>query len=247
MTAPPAETLVHMRGVSKRFGGALALRAVDLDVDVGETLALFGPNGSGKTTLLRVLAGLVPPTRGSVEIAGLGYERGGQAIRRRVGVVGHHTYLYDDLTAEENLLFYGRMYGLDRLDGRVAEALALAGLERRAGDKVRAYSRGMQQRLALARATLHDPDLLLLDEPDTGLDQDAFARLSAFLERPRGRPRTVVMATHDLRLGQAHCKRFAILAQGRVVQEGVLKEVPLPELAALYHQATAQSQGGGAA
>lgn len=241
-----APLFLRVRGVSKHFGSALALRAVDLDVGVGETLALFGPNGSGKTTLLRVLAGLVPPTRGSVEIAGLGYGRGAQAIRRRIGVVGHHTYLYDDLTAQENLLFYGRMYGLDRLDQRVTEALSLAGLERRGGDKVRAYSRGMQQRLALARATLHDPDLLLLDEPDTGLDQDAFARLNAFLERPRGHPRTIVMATHDLRLGQAHCNRFAILAQGHIVQEGFLKDIPLPELEAHYQQATAQNQEGAA-
>ena len=238
MIATASETLLRVRGVSKRFGSTLALGAIDLDLAEGERLALFGPNGSGKTTLLRILAGLAPPTKGSVDIGGQSYLRAGQAVRRRIGFVGHHTYLYDDLAGEENLLFYGRMYGVDRLRERVAEALGQAGLERRARDKVRTYSRGMQQRLALARAILHDPDLLLLDEPDTGLDQDAFAHLSGFLDRPRGRPRSVVMATHDLKLGHAYCGRFVILAEGRIVHEDRQEGVTLGELEALYWQTT---------
>ena len=238
MTTATVDVMVRVKGVSKRFGRNVALRGIDLELAVGDRLALFGPNGSGKTTLLRVLAGLLPPSGGSVEIGGAGYQHAGQAVRGRIGVVAHHTYLYDDLTGEENLSFYGRMYGIQRLRERVEESLALAGLERRARDKVRAYSRGMQQRLALARATLHDPDLLLLDEPDTGLDQDAFAHLGGFLERPSGPPRSVVMATHDLKLGHLYCGRFAILTAGRIVFEGRQADGDLAALERLYSERT---------
>lgn len=238
MTVAISDALISVRGVTKRFGRTAALRGIDLDVRQGEKLALFGPNGSGKTTLLRVLAGLLPPSRGAVEIAGMVYRRRGREIRHRIGVLGHHPYLYDDLTGEENLLFYGRMYGVDRVAERAQSALALAGIERRARDKVRTYSRGMQQRLALARATLHDPDVLLLDEPDTGLDQEAFAGISSFLERDSGKSRTVVMATHDLRLGHTHCDRFAIMSEGHVVHEGDTSLHDIEALERLYWEQT---------
>ena len=159
------EPAISVRGLTKRFGRVAALRGVDLELMPGDHVALLGPNGSGKTTLLKALAGLVRPTRGNLQIAGMGYQQDGQSIRRRIGVVSHHTYLYEDLSGEENLLFYGRMYGVEELPRRVDQALRGVGMERRRRDKVRTLSRGMQQRLALARATLHDPELLLLDEP----------------------------------------------------------------------------------
>ena len=166
---------VAAQGVTKRFGRSAALRGIDIEASPGERLAVFGPNGSGKTTLLRILAGLSSPTNGEVRIGGLTHAKGARRLRGRIGVVAHHTYLYDDLTAEENLVFYARMFGLAEPERAAAEALERAGLFERRRDRVRAFSRGMQQRAALARATLHDPDVLLLDEPDTGLDQDGLA------------------------------------------------------------------------
>ena len=142
-------------------------------------------------------------------------------MRQRIGVVAHHTYLYDDLTAEENLLFYARMFGLPDPERAAAEALERAGLfERRRDRSARLLKRGMQQRAALARATLHDPDLLLLDEPDTGLDQDASQRIGDLLTSAERGPRTVIAATHNLALGLRLCDRFVILHRGRIVHEG---------------------------
>ncbi len=222
------------RGLTKRFGRTLALRGIDLDVAPGERLAVFGHNGSGKTTLLRILAGLTRPTRGQIAIDGADYRRAGEALRRRIGVVAHNPYLYEDLTAEENLLFYGRMFELDDVRRRAEAALAQVGIEGRRRDRVRTLSRGMQQRLAIARAILHDPDLLLMDEPDTGLDQEASARLGEWLDKEGGGRRTVVMATHDVRLGLRHCQRFVILAAGRVASQGLCQGHDLASFEELY-------------
>ena len=229
-----ASEAIKVRGLTKRYGRTAALRGVDLDLMQGEQIAVFGPNGSGKTTLLKVLAGLLRPTKGSLQIDGMDYKQDGSKIRRRIGVVSHHPYLYDDLTGEENLLFYGRMYGIEDLAQSVERALDRSGIKRRSRDKVRTLSRGMQQRLALARATLHDPDLLLLDEPDTGLDQEASAHISEFLEHDHGKRRSLVMATHNLRLGGAHCNRFVILSNGKVAYEGRTDGLKTEQIEELY-------------
>ncbi|MBI3743759.1 MAG: heme ABC exporter ATP-binding protein CcmA, partial [Chloroflexi bacterium] len=168
------ETLaVQAQGISKRYGRNVALRSVDLEVRPGERVAVFGPNGSGKTTLLRILAGLTRQTKGKFWLHGANTGEQRQSIRRRLGVVAHHPYLYDDLSPEENLQFYARMFGLEDAPAKVEQALRTVGMEHRRRDRVRTLSRGMQQRVAIARALLHDPDLLLMDEPDTGLDQEA--------------------------------------------------------------------------
>lgn len=240
MTEFRAPLAISVKGLTKRYGRTAALRGVDLELAEGERLALFGPNGSGKTTLLKVLAGLLRPTRGAVTILGMDWRRAGNAVRQRLGVVSHHTYLYEDLTGEENLLFYGRMFGVEDLAFRVDQALERAVLTKRRKDKVRTFSRGMQQRLALARATLHDPDVLLLDEPDTGLDQEASSHIGLFLEREHGRRRSVLMATHNLPLGSAHCDRFAVLAQGRVVLQGSPGSVGAASLEELYRTHVSQ-------
>jgi heme exporter protein A len=224
---------VEARDIGRRFGRTTALRGVNLDVAPGERLAIFGPNGSGKTTLLRVLAGLTRPTKGSVSIGGLDYRRHELELRRRVGVVAHHPYLYEDLTAEENLQFYGRMFGVEQPKRRVDEVLDMVGMERRRRDRVRTLSRGMQQRLALARAVIHDPDVLLLDEPDTGLDQEAVAQMGDLFLKGGG-SRTVLLATHDLRVGMQSCARFAILVNGRIVHEGQQADQSLSDLEELY-------------
>ena len=167
--------MITVKKLVKRFGLKTVLRGLDFHVERGEFVALLGPNGAGKTTFLRILASLSRPTLGDVRIAGYHLPSQAAAVRRRLGVVSHLPLLYGDLTAEENLRFYARMYGLSNADQRVAEVLELVGLAPRRRDLVRTFSRGMQQRLAIGRAVLHDPEVMLFDEPHTGLDQDACA------------------------------------------------------------------------
>jgi len=197
-----------------------ALRGVDLRLDEGDFLTLFGPNGAGKTTLIRILATLARPTAGHVRIGGLEVRQGTAEVRRWIGVVSHQTFLYGDLTAEENLLLYARLYGLPDARTRAAQALQRVALGHRASDPVRTLSRGMQQRVAIARAVLHGPKILLLDEPYSGLDQHAAASLTATLQEMASLGRTVLMATHDLEQGLQLASRVAILSGGRLAHEG---------------------------
>jgi heme exporter protein A len=215
LAAPPVEA----RAVEKWYGPLPAVRGVSFALAAGEFLALFGPNGAGKSTLLRCLAGLARPTRGEVRIAGEAVTGGDGAWRRGIGVLSHQTYLYAGLSAAENLEFYGRLYGLDRLRERVGEALEGVGLWERRGDRVRGFSRGMQQRLALARTLLHDPRVVLLDEPYTGLDPHAAAMLNGVLERLRDGARTVVLVTHNLSQGLELASRVAIQVGGRWISD----------------------------
>ena len=157
------DTMIEVRKLIKRFGLKTILRGLDFRVEAGEFVALLGPNGAGKTTFLRILASLSRPAMGQVCIAGYMLPAQASAVRRRLGVVSHQPLLYGDLTAEENLRFYGRMYGVPALDERVMEVLELVGLTARRRDLVRTFSRGMQQRLAIGRAVLHDPDVMLFD------------------------------------------------------------------------------------
>jgi len=221
LSAPDAGAAptVEARGVEKWYGPLPAVRHVDFVLQEGEFLALFGPNGAGKTTLLKILAGLVRPTRGEVRLAGEPVTGGGGAWRRGIGVLSHQTYLYAGLTASENLEFYGRLYGLDRLRERVGEALEGVGLWERRGDRVRGFSRGMQQRLALARTLLHDPRVVLLDEPYTGLDPHAAALLNGVLERLRDGARTVVLVTHNLTQGLELASRVVVQVGGRWISD----------------------------
>ncbi|HEU4557930.1 MAG TPA: heme ABC exporter ATP-binding protein CcmA, partial [Longimicrobium sp.] len=180
MSAPPAPAVVA-RGVEKWYGPLAAVRGIDFTLHSGEFLTVFGPNGAGKTTLLRILCGAVKPTRGEVTVGG--DDVAADAARRRIGLLSHQTFLYPGLSAAENLDFYARLYGLPRRRERVEEALLSVGLQDRRGDRVRTFSRGMQQRLALARTLLHGPSVVLLDEPYTGLDPHAAAMLREVLER----------------------------------------------------------------
>lgn len=203
----------------KSFGTFYALRGVSLRVGAGECLTVFGPNGAGKTTFLRILSALTRPTSGEVRIHGLSLKENFLMIQRRLGVIGHQTFLYDDLTAAENLWFYARLYEVPSPQERLKQLLAEVGLERRAHDRVRSFSRGMQQRLAIARAMLHDPDILFLDEPYTGLDQHAAMMLTNWLQKLRSERRTILLVTHDLAQGLAMADRVAIFLQGRILWE----------------------------
>jgi heme exporter protein A len=188
-------------------------------VDLGEFVALVGPNGAGKTTLLRILATLTRPTSGTVRLAGLDPARSGDSVRRRIGFLSHHTLLYEDLTAEQNLRFYARMYDLDRASCRIQDLLERVGLVGRRYDLVRTLSRGMQQRLAVARAVLHRPQVLLLDEPYTGLDPQAAQALTGLLAKSVEEGCTILLTTHNLERGLSVGQRVVVLVRGRVVYD----------------------------
>jgi len=188
---------IALEGLERRYGDRPALRGVSITVGEGQTLAVFGANGAGKTTLLRVLATLLRPHAGAVSVLGASLPGESWKVRGRVGFLGHEPLLYPDLTARENLVFHARLHGV--ATARADELLATVGLERRAGDPVRELSRGMVQRLAAARAVLHDPAVLLLDEPRAGLDPAAAEQLEPLIGRASGRTR--VLVTHDVERG----------------------------------------------
>lgn len=229
--------MIVVRKLVKRFGLKIVLRGLDFQVEPGEFVALLGPNGAGKTTFLRILASLSRPGLGEVRIAGYSLPQQAAAVRQRLGVVSHQPLLYGDLTAEENLRFYGRMYSVDNQDRRIAEVLDLVGLAARGRDLVRTYSRGMQQRLAIGRAVLHDPDLMLLDEPHTGLDQDAAAMLDGVLTEVAARGRTVVMTSHDLARVSELASRFDVISRGVIAASVSRSEIEPNALLGFYKAA----------
>ncbi|MCI0397812.1 MAG: heme ABC exporter ATP-binding protein CcmA [Chloroflexi bacterium] len=219
--------MIKISQLTKNYGANPVLRGVELHVRPGEFVGLVGPNGAGKTTLLRIVATLLKPTAGQVHVGGWPVPQHADKVRRHIGAVSHHALLYGDLTAAENLLFYARLYQLDNAEERVAAALKTVGLAARQRDAVRSFSRGMVQRLTIARATLHEPDVLLLDEPYTGLDQDAALLLDTLLRQEAGRGRTILMITHDLARGLNLCDRIAILNRGKIAHE-VEREATTP-------------------
>lgn len=229
--------MIEVRNLYKRFGLKTVLRNLDFQVQKGEFVALLGPNGAGKTTLLRILASLSRPSMGLVRIAGYALPGQAAAVRRRLGVVSHLPLLYGDLSADENLRFYGRMYGVPNLSQRVSEVLDLVGLASRRRDLVRTFSRGMQQRLAIGRAVLHDPDVMLFDEPHTGLDQDACSMLDQVLSEIAARGRTVVMTSHDLMRAADLASRFDVLSRGEIVASLPRAEMDPDQLLGFYRQA----------
>jgi heme exporter protein A len=231
--------MIEVKNLVKRFGLKTILRGVDFKVRPGEFVALLGPNGAGKTTFLRILASLSRPTLGSVKVAGHLLPGESAAVRGKLGVVSHLPLLYPDLTAEENLFFYARMYGLIQLESRVDEVLELVGLQDRRRDLVRTFSRGMQQRLAIGRAVLHDPEVILFDEPYTGLDQDASEMLDDVLQTVAARGRTVVMTSHDLARAEGLATRFDVLSRGRITASVTQKELKKTNLLKFYKKALA--------
>ena len=229
-----AETAIEARGLVRRFGQVLAVESVDLAVGPGEFLTIFGPNGAGKTTLMRLLCGLLKPSAGEIRLLGLSPTRDSATVKRRIGLIGHASFLYGALTARENLAFYASLYGLPDPSRRIDALLQELGLSDRADDPVRIYSRGMQQRLTIARALLHDPEVVFLDEPFTGLDQQASRRLRSLLSAIRGRGRTAVMVTHNLEEGLELSTRVAIMSRGRIVEDRGASGLTRPFLEALY-------------
>src|SRR5512144_1780805 len=231
--------MIIVKKLVKRFGLKTVLRGVDFEVQPGEFVALLGPNGAGKTTFLRILASLSRPSLGQVQIAGYQLPSQAAQVRARLGVVSHLPLLYGDLTAEENLRFYARMYNIPDFEARITEDLEMVGLEARRRDLVRTYSRGMQQRLAIGRAVLHDPDVMLFDEPYTGLDQDASSMLDDVLKTVAEQGRTVVMTSHDLARAEELATRFDILSRGVIAASGTSQELNQSNLLTFYKEALA--------
>jgi heme exporter protein A len=213
---PPTAPVIVAKGLERRFGSVVALRSVSLTVHAGEVVLLAGPNGAGKSTLLRTIAGLVRPTRGTVHIGGHELRRE-PAARSAIGFLSHQTFLYDDLTARENLRFAATLHGLDSVEERVRDALDAAGLAQRAEARAAVLSHGTKQRLSIARATLHDPAALLLDEPFNGLDAAAVRRLCTGLGADAARGRAVVCVTHQPADLWQIATRVVLLNRGSVV------------------------------
>ncbi len=230
--------MIQVNDLVKSFGPRTALANVNLCVEAGEFVTLVGPNGAGKTTLLRILATLTRPTGGSVRIAGLDPVQAGEEARRKIGFLSHRTLLYDDLTAEQNLHFYARMYDLDDGSSRITDLLEQVDLTARRHDLVRTFSRGMQQRLAVARAVLHRPQVLFLDEPYTGLDPNAAQVLTDLLTKLAGEGCTVLLTTHNLERGLEVGRRIIVLAQGQIVYDAPRAEVNAAAFPKMYHQLT---------
>ncbi len=238
--APPASAtgapwVLEARGLVRDYGAVRAVAGVDLSLREGEFLTIFGPNGAGKSSLLGMLGGGIRPTAGEVRIRGEPVDHARTGWQHRVGVLSHRGFLYAHLTAEENLRFYGGLYGLPDVAVRAAERLEAVGLAARARTLVRELSHGMRQRLALARALLHDPDVVLLDEPYTGLDPSAAAVLRGVLAGLRDGRRTVVMVTHNLHQGLELATRVAIQVAGRFAWEGAREEVEPGDFEHRYH------------
>jgi heme ABC exporter ATP-binding subunit CcmA len=228
---------ITLRRLSKFYERFVALDHLDLTIEPGEFVVVLGRNGAGKTTLLRTLGLLLSPSEGDLLFDALPARSLDPAFRRRLGFIGHETFLYDELTAAENLSFYASLYGLENAAERVAAVLAEMGLEDRAASQARNLSRGLKQRLALARAWLHEPDILLLDEPATGLDAPTRTRMHRWLAGCHQSGRTVVVSSHDLAESLQPATRILLLEKGRVAFDGPNAPERLAEMRALLEAA----------
>lgn len=222
-----SDAYLAIRTLKKSFALKPILRGVNLELAQGQRLALLGANGAGKTTLLRILAGLTKADSGTVTLASLDMQEDAQQIRHLVGLVAHQPYLYEELTALENLLFFGKMYNVASARERAKELLHVVGLERRVRDRVGTFSRGQVQRLAWARALLHRPQLLLLDEPDTGLDTEGLALIERLLAMHTRQGGTALFTTHQLERALHLGDQVAMLANGRIVYQQATETVEL--------------------
>ncbi len=236
--ATPHGLAINIMGLSKSFGRTAVLRQLDLQVPWGETLAILGPNGSGKTTLIKILATLTKPDAGSARVAGGELSRSGKSVRRLIGVVTHDTLLYEGLTAYENLKFFARMFGLDDIEERVERSIERMGMASRLHDRVSTLSHGMKKRVSIARALLHDPPILLMDEPESGLDQEALAMLDDVISDRAIPYRTVVMTTHNIERGLQLGSRMAILSHGRIAYQESRDAVAAADIRDTYFQHT---------
>ncbi|MFQ6135855.1 MAG: heme ABC exporter ATP-binding protein CcmA [Candidatus Hydrothermarchaeales archaeon] len=216
--------MIEVTQLRKKFGDFVAIDGVDLSVNAGESFALLGPNGAGKTTLIKILCTLLRPTSGTVKIDDYDIVEDEEEIKRRIGVVSHNSFLYDELSARENLEFYENLYGISDSD-KINSLLEMANLLFRADDPVGTFSRGMKQRLAIIRSLLHDPELLLLDEPTTGLDVKSKRAFYRMIKDQNEKGKTILLATHHLDEAEKLCQKAAIIDQGKIIRSGAIAEI----------------------
>ncbi len=215
--------IIEVEGLSKRFGSLNALDGVNISIDEGESFALLGPNGAGKSTLVKILSTLIKPTSGTVRIAGYDLPQESRKVKKVIGVVSHSTFLYDELTARENLRFYAGAFGVDP---KMADSLLeKMGLLERAHDLVYGFSRGMKQRLSIARSLLHGPKILILDEPSTGLDLQGKRLFYDIIGELNSQGKTILLTTHQMDEAERLCQKAAILSKGNVKAIGKLEDI----------------------
>ena len=229
---------IEVSGLTKSFGERPALRGIDLQIGRGEHVVIFGPNGAGKTTLLKILATLLRPSSGHVWLDGINIRDKPAQIRRQISLVSHQTFLYDDLTVYENLKFYARMYDVPSLEQKISEVISWVHLESRQHERVSTLSHGLQQRVSIARAVLHNPSILLLDEPEVGLDPHASTVIRDLLGSLNTGSRTVLMTTHNLERGLDVGDRVIILDRGKVVYQALRHELGKANFQQIYEQYT---------
>jgi heme exporter protein A len=236
--APPAprSLAIQVRGLWKYFGHFPALRGVDLELVRGRFLTIFGPNGAGKTTLIKVLSTQIRPSEGSARVGDFDVVDAADRVREHIGVISHNTYLYPGLTALENLRFFGKMYRVDDFEDKARSLLEEVGLAGRQDDRVSTYSRGMQQRLSIARALLHEPDIMFLDEPYTGLDQHASRMLRGVLETLHNGERSIILTTHNLEQGLEMCDEVGIQVLGRTVYRERIERIDQASFGDVYFE-----------
>ena len=236
------ENALEARHLRKAFGVIKAVDGVHFELKQGEFLTIFGPNGAGKTTLIKILSGLTKPTSGTAKVAGFDVSEGNSEMRKEIGVISHSTSLYADLTPLENLIFLARMHGLEEPQDRSLKAIDEVGLSQRRNDRVRTFSRGMLQRLSIARAILHDPKILFLDEPFTGLDLHASNVLKEHLKKLHDRRRTILMTTHDISCGLEMCNKVALQVQGKFAFFENIENVDRGQFGTMYFDAVRNNQ-----
>ena len=236
------ENALEVRHLRKAFGVIKAVDGIDLELKQGEFLTIFGPNGAGKTTLIKILSGLTKPTSGTAKVAGFDVSEGNPEMRKEIGVISHSTCLYADLTPLENLMFLAKMHGLEEPQDRSLKAIDEVGLSQRRNDLVRTFSRGMLQRLSIARAILHDPKILFLDEPFTGLDLHASNVLKEHLKKLHDRHRTILMTTHDISCGLEMCNKVALQVKGKFAFLESIEDVDRDQFETMYFDAVRNNQ-----
>lgn len=226
----------QVRKLCKDFGYLKALNNVSFEVNKSETIAIFGGNGAGKTTLIKIIATLLSPTSGTIFLNDVEIKHNSEEMRTELGLISHSVFLYSELNAMENLRYFGKLYRVENLDGRIEELLTEFGLLPRMYDSVRTYSRGMLQRLSIARALIHDPDLLLLDEPFTGLDRSASETLMKHMEAHRANGGSLLLVTHNLERGYNAADKLAIISNGQFVWEADTGNISLDEFKKTYSE-----------
>lgn len=235
--------MLEVKNLTKSIGGKMIIHPTSFTVNQGEFVTVLGPNGAGKSTLFRLLSLVTKPSSGEICIAGKKVIHTDALMRREIGVISHHTFLYDNLSAYENLRFYGQAYQVPELERRIKEVLRYVGLQLYIHDPVRTYSRGMQQRLSIARAILHQPSLLFLDEPYTGLDQEAIQILNQVLETLHQEQRTLFMITHNYEDGLALSNRLFVINRGSFVYDAQTNGIQADEFRRVYLQLVGSEQG----